>query len=66
MSRLLNHLSGNLSEQIKSSGSLRYFDQKLVSLMNDYDVQAKKTVKREDIDLRYNTRTIWCHLPSNV
>jgi hypothetical protein len=40
-------------EQIKSSGSLRYFDQKLVSLMNSYDVQVKRTGKREDIDLRF-------------
>jgi len=40
-------------EQIKSSGSLRYFDQKLVGLMNSYDVQVKKTVKREDIDLKF-------------
>lgn len=40
-------------QQIKSSGSLRYFDQKLVNLMNNYDVQVKKTVKREDIDLKF-------------
>jgi hypothetical protein len=40
-------------EQIKSSGSLRFFDQKLVSLMNSYNVQVKKTVKREDIDLKF-------------
>src|SRR3984893_3579959 len=40
-------------EQIKSSGSLRYFDQKLVSLMNSYDVQVKRTGKREDIDLKF-------------
>jgi hypothetical protein len=40
-------------EQIKSSGSLRYFDQKLVSLMNSYDVQVKRTLKREDNDLKF-------------
>ncbi len=40
-------------EQIKSSGSLRYFDQKLVNLMNAYDVQVKKTVNRENIDLKF-------------
>jgi hypothetical protein len=45
--------SAGTYEQIKSSGSLRYFDQKLVTLMNSYDVQAKKTVKREDIDLKF-------------
>ncbi|HEY2583498.1 MAG TPA: hypothetical protein VGI43_16925 [Mucilaginibacter sp.] len=45
--------SAGTYEQIKSSGSLRYFDQKLVNLMNGYDVQVKKTVKREDIDLKF-------------
>jgi hypothetical protein len=45
--------SAGTYEQIKSSGSLRYFDQKLVILMNSYDVQVKKTVKREDIDLKF-------------
>ncbi len=40
-------------EQIKSSGSLRYFNQRLVSLMNSYDVQVKRTVKREDNDLKF-------------
>jgi hypothetical protein len=40
-------------EQIKSSGSLRYFDQKLVSLMNSYDVQVKRTVKRDENDLKF-------------
>ena len=45
--------SAGTYEQIKSSGSLRFFDQKLVNLMNSYDVQAKKTVKREDIDLKF-------------
>jgi hypothetical protein len=45
--------SSGTYEQIKSSGSLRYFDQKLVGLMNSYDVQTKKTVKREDIDLKF-------------
>jgi hypothetical protein len=45
--------SSGTYEQIKSSGSLRYFDQKLVSLMNSYDVQLKKTAKREDNDLKF-------------
>ena len=45
--------SAGTYEQIKSSGSLRFFNQKLVNLMNSYDVQAKKTVKREDIDLKF-------------
>jgi hypothetical protein len=37
-------------DQIKSSGSLRYFDQSLVNLMNAYDVAAKRVLAREDID----------------
>jgi hypothetical protein len=45
--------SAGTYEQIKSSGSLRFFDQDLVNLMNSYDVQVKKTVKREDIDLKF-------------
>jgi hypothetical protein len=45
--------SAGTYEQIKSSGSLRFFNQKMVSLMNSYDVQVKKTVKREDTDLKF-------------
>lgn len=45
--------SAGTYEQIKSSGSLRYFDQKLVNLMNGYDVQVKRTVAREAIDLKF-------------
>ena len=37
-------------EQLKSSGSLRYFKQSLVNLMNAYDVQAKKVIVREELD----------------
>lgn len=35
--------------QMKSSGTLRYFDQALVNQMNAYDNQLKKTVFREEI-----------------
>jgi hypothetical protein len=35
--------------QMKSSGTLRYFDQMLVNQMNAYDNQLKKTVFREEI-----------------
>lgn len=35
--------------QMKSSGTLRYFDQALVNQMNTYDNQLKKTVFREEI-----------------
>jgi hypothetical protein len=40
-------------EQMKTSGSLRYFEQKLSDLLNQYDVQAKKTKVREEIHLEY-------------
>ena len=33
-------------EQMKASGSLRYFQQELADLLNKYDVQAKKVVAR--------------------
>jgi len=39
-------------EQIKFSGSLRYFPQMLVNKLNAYDVQAKRVLKREDIDIK--------------
>jgi hypothetical protein len=35
--------------QMKSSGTLRYFDQRLVNKMNAYDNQLKKTVFRDDL-----------------
>ena len=40
-------------EQMKASGSLRYFRQELVDLLNKYDAQAKKVVARENIGLKY-------------
>jgi hypothetical protein len=46
------HNSGTY-EQMKSSGSLRYFKQNLTDLMNQYAVQANKTKTREDIHLNY-------------
>ena len=46
------HNSGTY-EQMKASGSLRYFKQRLTDLLNQYDVQAKKTKVREDILLNY-------------
>jgi hypothetical protein len=36
--------------QMKTSGSLRYFNQSLVNLMNAYDVQIKKTVYRDNVE----------------
>ncbi len=40
-------------DQMKSSGSLRYFKPGLSDLMNQYAVQANKTKVREDIHLNY-------------
>ena len=37
-------------EQMKTSGSLRYFKQSLVNQMNAYDVQLKKTRYRDDVE----------------
>jgi len=50
--RPFKHNSGTY-EQIKASGSLRYFKQELTDLLNQYDVQAKKTAVREDIHQNY-------------
>ena len=36
--------------QMKASGSLRYFNQSLVNLMNAYDVQIKKTAYRDNVE----------------
>lgn len=40
-------------EQMKASGSLRYFRQELADRLNKYDAQAKKVVARENIGLKY-------------
>ncbi|HEX7904787.1 MAG TPA: hypothetical protein VF487_13005, partial [Chitinophagaceae bacterium] len=50
--RPFEHNSGTY-EQMKASGSLRYFKQDLTDLLNQYDAQAKKTKVREDIHLNY-------------
>jgi hypothetical protein len=42
-------------EQMKSSGIIRSFKQKMVSLMNEYDLQAKHVVRREDISQKFIT-----------
>src|SRR5689334_14061045 len=34
--------------QMKTSGSLRYFNQSLVNIINAYDVQLRKTVYRDE------------------
>jgi hypothetical protein len=46
------HNSGTY-DQMKSSGSLRYFEQHLSDLLNQYAVQATKTKAREDIHQDY-------------
>jgi len=50
--RPFKHNSGTY-EQMKASGSLRYFKQELTDLLNQYDVQAKKTEVREEIHQNY-------------
>jgi hypothetical protein len=40
-------------EQLKASGSLRYFKQELADLLNNYAVQSKKAETRENICVKY-------------
>jgi hypothetical protein len=42
-------------EQIKSSGAIRDFKQRMVNLMNEYDLQARNVVRREDITQKFTT-----------
>jgi hypothetical protein len=49
------HPSSGSYEQIKSSGSLRFFKQKMANLMDEYELQAKEVVSRDDIDLKFIT-----------
>jgi hypothetical protein len=42
-------LTNGTYSQMKSSGTLRYFDQGLVNKMNAYDNQLKKTVFRDEL-----------------
>jgi len=46
--------SGNY-EQLKASGAIRNFKQKLVDLMNEYDLQARRVVQREEITQKFVT-----------
>ncbi|HTD97893.1 MAG TPA: hypothetical protein VK668_01335 [Mucilaginibacter sp.] len=46
--------SGNL-ESIKTSGAVRNFKQKMISLMNEYDLQARGVIRRDDITQKFNT-----------
>ena len=43
------------NEQIKSSGVIRSFKQKMINLMNEYDLQARHVVRREDITQKFIT-----------
>jgi hypothetical protein len=47
--------SGGNYEQIKASGAIRNFKQKLVDLMNEYDLQARRVVQREEITQKFVT-----------
>lgn len=42
-------------EQIKSAGAIRDFKQRMVNLMNEYDLQARNVVRREDITQTFTT-----------
>ncbi|MBS1528848.1 MAG: hypothetical protein JSU01_00960 [Bacteroidetes bacterium] len=42
-------------EQIKSAGAIRDFKEKMVDLMNEYDLQARKVVRREEITQKFIT-----------
>ena len=55
--RPYGHNSGTY-EQMKASGSLRYFRQELTDLLNQYDVQAKKAKVREEIHMNYATNRL--------
>jgi hypothetical protein len=41
--------------QMKTSGTLRYFNQSLVNIINAYDVQLRKTIYRDEVE----DRGIW-------
>jgi hypothetical protein len=49
-------------EQMKTSGSLRYFEQFLVNQMNAYDVQLKETAYRDDVE----DKGLWVLAPYNL
>ena len=55
--RPFRHNSGTY-EQMKASGSLRYFKQELTDLLNQYDAQAKKTLVREEIHQNYSSNLL--------
>jgi len=46
--------SGNL-ESIKTSGTIRNFKQKMISLMNEYDLQARAVIRRDEITQKFIT-----------
>ena len=55
--RSFAHSSGTY-EQMKASGSLRYFKQELADLLNKYDVQSKKVEAREILGLNVITENL--------
>jgi hypothetical protein len=48
--------------QMKTSGTLRYFRQSLVNIINAYDVQLKKTVYRDEV----SDKGIWIQASLNL
>jgi hypothetical protein len=45
-------------EQMKSTGIIRNFMQRMVNLMNEYDLQAKHVLRREDITQKFITEQL--------
>jgi hypothetical protein len=49
--------SGNF-EATKASGAVRNFKQKMINLMNEYDLQARAVIRREDITQKFATEQL--------
>lgn len=53
-------------EQIKNSGSLRYFPQKLVGLLNSYEVYSIRAAERDALDSDFILETIIIYLSKRM
>jgi hypothetical protein len=54
--------SGNF-EATKASGAVRNFRQKMINLMNEYDLQARAVIRRDDITQKFITEQM---IPSSL
>jgi hypothetical protein len=54
--------SGNF-EATKASGAVRNFKQKMIGLMNEYDLQARAVIRRDDITQKFITEQM---IPSSL